>query len=379
MDAIENINTFDIETNTLEIKNQICVKCDLQTHSDDVAMLMHTSGSSDKPKRVMLTNRNVISNVEANIEVLNIKENDRTLISLPMYFSYCNTAQLLSHMYVGAQIVILDTIFLPHIFFSIVEKEKITNFMTVPTIAKTLLNYSNQKPIPSLKWISIGGAPIDNETLKKLIESFKNIEFIKTYGLTEASPRVSTLLSKDCRTKTASIGKPMKGIEVKIILENGNEAKEYEKGELLLKGDNIMKGYYKNTQETAKAIKNGWLHTGDIGYYDKDGFIYLSGRKKNIIISNGINIYPEEIEDVLMSHHAVEQAYVYGILNETYGEIPEAKIVIKKETAISDIELLQYCREKLSDYKIPTKIIFVDKLQYTNNMKIKRTESLNVK
>jgi len=373
-----NIIIFNMESGILE--NKDIDKCaNISDCSDDVAILMHTSGSTNSPRRVMLTNKNIISNIEANVEALNISKADTTLISLPMCFSYCNTAQFLSHIYCGAKLVIMDTIFLPATFFALVEKEKITNFMTVPTIAKTLLIPKIQKPLKSLKWISIGGASIDNRTLKNLLKSFKNIDFIKTYGLTEASPRVTTLLAKDCKRKMSSIGKAMKGIQIKIILENGNEAKEHENGELLVKGSNIMEGYYNNKEETNKIIKDGWLHTGDIGFLDEEGYIYLVGRKKNIIISSGINIYPEEVEEILMAHPAIELAYVYGISDNAYGEIPLAKVIIKKGAKVTDIELIQYCKEKLSDYKIPSKITFVNELQYTNNMKIKRIGSLNGK
>jgi len=324
----------------------------------------------------MLSHKNILTNIKANVVSLQLTENDYSLIALPMYFSYCNTAQFLSHLYLGSSMVIMDGIFLPNKFLGMVEKEKITNFFGVPSLLVTLLSYRgiHKYNISSLRAVFIGGGKIAVEKLKQLIELFKDIEFYHTYGLTEASPRVTTLTAKDAICHLGSIGKPIPGVQTEIIDECGVKAKAGKIGELIVKGDSIMKGYYKRPDITNETIKNGWLYTGDLATSDKEGFIYLVGRRKNIIINGGINIYPEEIEELLLCHQAVKEVCVSGEEDERFGEVPVARVVLQENimTIPTENDLINYCAENLAEYKIPSKIIFVEELNKTATGKIKR-------
>lgn len=339
---------------------------------EDVAIMLHTSGTTSNPKRVMLTHKNLISNIESNIKSLNLTENDITCIALPMYFGYCNTAQFLTHTYMGATMYILDKIFLPKKFFSIVEKYKITNFTAVPTMLIMMLDYryAEKYNLDSLRYICFGGGNMPINKLKILMEKYKSVGFVQTYGQTECSPRITALLPKYAKKKIGSVGKCIPDVRIKIVDDNNKEIKDNSIGEIIVNGENIMKGYFKCQDVTNNTIIDGWLHTGDIGYLDKDGFLYLKGRKKNIIISGGINIYPEEIEEILMSYDKISEVLVYGEENEILGEEVRANIVVNDNINLCDLK--EFCKTKLSDYKIPKEIYIVESLDKTYNNKIKR-------
>ncbi len=372
------INIFIVDTNKILQINEgkeFVNKTDsisLNGTEDDVVIMLHTSGTTSNPKRVMLTHKNLLCNVESNIESLQLTAKDKVLIALPMFFGYCNTAQFLTHIYLGASIIILDSVFLPKQFFLIVEKEKITNFTGVPSMLLMLLDYrySEKYDISSLRYICFGGGKMPVEKLKQLIEKYPSIGFVQTYGQTECSPRVTALLPDDSLKKIGSVGKSIPYVEVKIFNEHDDSVPRTEIGEIVVSGNNTMKGYFKQSEITNQTIRNGWLHTGDLGYFDEDGFLYLTGRIKNIIISGGINIYPEEIEQLLLQHESVEDACVIAEEHKMMGEVPIAKIVLKSN--ITSEQLKKYCSEYLTAYKVPTRFDFVESLPKTYNGKIKR-------
>lgn len=336
---------------------------------DDTAILLHTSGTTNAPKRVMLTHKNLICNVESNILSLELRSNDVVLIALPMYFGYCNTAQFLTHLYLGAKIVILDSLFMPKQFLKDIEKHQITNFTAVPTMLLMLLSYrySNQYDISSLRYICFGGGRMPVDKLSELIEKYPTVGFVQTYGQTECSPRVTALLPQFSSKKVGSVGKPIPNVKAIIVDEDGNSCSPFSSGEIYVSGNNVMKGYYKRPDITRKTIVDGWIHTGDVGYQDEEGFIYLNGRIKNMIISGGINIYPEEIEQILLSYNGIKEAVVVGEDDDLLGEVPVAKIVVSKSIDIGDLKT--YCRRVMSDYKVPTKFDIVEDLPHTYNGK----------
>ncbi len=344
-----------------------------QSGSDsDVVIMLHTSGTTSNPKRVMLTNENLITNIESNIASLKLCRDDKMLIALPMYFGYCNTAQFLTQVYMGGESIIMEGLFMPKRFFQLVQDEKVTLFTAVPTMLLIMLDYRyiSNYDYSSLRYICFGGGKMPLNKLKLLIEKFPSVGFVQTYGQTECSPRVTALLPEHSLDKIGSVGKAIPNVKIKIVDQQGSEVRANEIGEILVQGKNIMKGYYKQKGITNKTIRSGWLHTGDLGYIDVDGFLYLTGRIKNIIISGGINIYPEEIEQVLLQNECVEDVLIYGEEDERLGEVPVAKIILKKE--ISSIELKKYCMELLADYKVPHNFMVVEKLPKTYNGKLKR-------
>lgn len=345
-----------------------------ENNDNDVAIMLHTSGTTTDPKRVMLTHKNIISNIESNIASLGLSAHDKGLICLPMCFGYCNTSQFLTHLYLGACQVIMHTIFLPKHFFKLVSSERITNFTAVPTMLMMLLDYrySNSYDYSSLRVICFGGGKMPVDSLKKLILMYPKVGFIHTYGQTECSPRITALMPRDSLRKIGSVGKPIPNVYIKIHSDANNLCAPFEIGEIMVFGNNVMKGYYKNHRETNKALLNNWIRTGDLGYIDDEGYLYIAGRIKNLIISGGINIYPEEIEQILCEIDGVEDAIVYGKKHEKIGEIVCANIVKKGKYTLSEKDIINYCRKMLAEYKVPKHIKFVTEIKKTYNGKSKR-------
>lgn len=367
---LDNEEIFTVNKNLQFIKKS---SLHLNGSEDDTAVMLHTSGTTSSPKRVMLSHGNLINNIQSNILSLQLIETDIVLISMPMYFGYCNTAQFLTHTYLGASMVIMDGLFFPKRFFQKVQDEKITNFTGVPSMLLMLLEYkyADKYDISSLRYICFGGGSMPVIQLKSLMTKMKNVGFVQTYGQTEASPRTTALLPKDSLSKIGSVGKPIPFVDVQVVDSFGHTLNSGKIGEIVIHGKNVMKGYYKQGKLTKKKIKNGWLYTGDLGYLDCDGYLYIIGRKDNVIISGGINIYPEEIEEVLLQNPQVKEACVISEKHKYLGEVPVAKIVLN-EHANTSIDFKEYCMQRLTDYKIPVRFEIFDKLEKTYNGKIKR-------
>lgn len=340
---------------------------------NDVAIMLHTSGTTSNPKKVMLTHKNLLANIQSNVASLELNSQDRSLIVLPMCFGYCNTSQFLTHFYLGGSIVIYDGIFVPARFFHYIEKYGCTNTTCIPTMLYLITkskksNYS----LRSLRYLCFGGGTISLDVLKKVSNLLPDIGIVQTYGQTEASPRITCLLPQDSERKIGSVGRAIPGVCVKVVDEEGKELPANSRGEIVVKGDNVMKGYYKRPEETAKVIRNGWLYTGDIGRFDDEGYLYVVGRIKNVIITGGLNIYPEEIEEVLRSYSDVDEALVLPKQHEVLGEVPMAQVVVKKNSQVSASELLDFCKKRLEIQKIPSEIIVVEKIEKTYNGKVRR-------
>lgn len=341
------------------------------TLTTEVAVLLQTSGTTSNPKKVMLTHNNILNNIKDHIKSVSLQKEDKVLIILPMYFGYCHTSQLLAHMFLGSDMYISKEEFFPRKLLNLIEKENIRTFAAVPSMLITLVKYQFPKSISKLnnvKYVFFGGGNMPSPYLSTLRKYCPHLLFIQTYGQTEASPRITTLTNQS-RSKIDSVGIPLKSIDLKIVDNNSNELPPFNIGQIIVKGDNVMKGYYKNIEETKKVVKNGYLYTGDIGYLDNEGYLYLKGRLKNIIISSGINIFPEEIEEFLIQHDNIFDVIVKGKKHDIYGEIVVAFI---KSENISKEEVLQYCSEGLADYKIPKEVFFVENIPKTYNGKNKR-------
>ena len=339
---------------------------------DNVAMLLVTSGTTGNAKIVMLTHKNLISNAYSSCLSGEISEEDSTLIYLPMCYGFCNTAQLLSHVLVGGTIVIADTIFNPSSFFFLTEKYKITNFAAVPSMMGLLLHaskYSSIYNLDTLKKCFIGGAFMQENILDELHILYPKIKFFITYGLTECSTRVSSIEFQNGLRKHGSVGKAVKDVEIKISYE-GKDCLPFEIGEVLVKGPNVMKGYFNNEAETQKVLINNWFYTGDLGYKDLDGFLFLVGRIKNIIIRNGVNIYPEEVEKIILGNQGVIDVCVCGENDKFEGEVPIAYVKLAPDFTLN--ELKKYCKEFIAEYKIPCKFVVVGHIEKTLTGKVNR-------
>lgn len=339
----------------------------------DVVVLLHTSGTTSRPKRVMLTNSGLINNIKAHCASLDLDDKEISLVQLPMMFGYCHTAQFLAHIFLNACIVINPKPFFVTDFYKLVEKWHITNFTAVPSMLIALLRSKNiPYDISSLKIVCFGGAPFSKTKLLELVDKFPSIAFIQTYGMTEAGPRVTTVPRDRATDKIGSVGQAIPGVLIRIVDTFGDTLPTGMIGEVIVKSKGVMKGYYKGENETKKLLYDGWLHTGDLGYLSDSGFLYLVGRIKNIIISGGKNINPEEVERVISSCSGVVDVKVYGVQDELYGEIVCADIVLE----INDVETVQHiksvCLENLSRYKIPKRFNVVDSISKTYNGKTRR-------
>lgn len=358
------------------LRDEFMCKNDIFESLEDVVILLHTSGTTSKSKRVMLTNRGLVSNVKAHCQATELNENDVCLIQLPMMFGYCNTTQFLSHTYMGACMVINPSTFFAADFFRLIERWKITNFTSVPTILNILLETDVKEfDISSLKKICFGGSPISKERLEKIVKKYSGIAFLQTYGLTEAGPRITSVSVSNYKENLGSVGKAIPGVEIKIIGEQGQTLSIGEIGEICVKSEGVMKGYFDDQEATQKVICNGWLCTGDLGYLKDDGNLYLVGRKKNLIISRGMNICPEEIESVILENENVVATKVFGVEDSILGEKIVAEVILSEESDKNINEIIKKCECRLSKYKVPHHFKIVDYIERTYNGKTKRGDS----
>jgi acyl-CoA synthetase (AMP-forming)/AMP-acid ligase II/acyl-CoA reductase-like NAD-dependent aldehyde dehydrogenase len=344
----------------LKISNQKNSNLTVKTLGlDTPAVLIYTSGTTGVPKGVLLSHKNVLAGGKNTVLAHEIKSNDVSFCVLPLYHINAEMVSIASALVSNSCVVIVSKFSVTN-FWHIIEKYKCTWFSVVPTIINYLLNDNFDASSLNLKNLRFGrsaSAPLSPEVHKKFEQVF-NIKIIETMGLTETSAQILSNPMDKC--KHGSAGIPY-GNEVKIIDDSGNYLTTGNAGELVIKGDNVLLEYFKNEEATAKAFnKDGYFLTGDLGIKDKDGFFFITGRKKELIIKGGENISPREIDDTLYKHNAVLEACTFGIKDENYGEEISACVFLKDNLSANEEELLALCTADLGEYKTPSKIIFVD-------------------
>jgi O-succinylbenzoate-CoA ligase len=330
---------------------------------DDDAIIIYTSGTTGKPKGCLLTHGNVIANARQISNWLSFTRHDRLLTIMPLFHMNAVSVTTMSVLYAGGSTVISPK-FSASQFWKIISDYQVTSFGSVATMLSILLNtYPNGVPeelkTDQLRFAMCGSAPVPAEVMKKFEETF-NCPVVEGYGLSESTCR-STFNPPDERRRPGSCGLPI-GNEMKVVDDNDNDVSDGELGEIVLRGENILKGYFKSPEATETAFRNGWFHTGDIGYRDKDGFFYIVDRKSDMIIRGGENIYPREIDEVLYQHPAVAAAATIGVPHDLYGEEVAAFIVLKDGLKLSEAELISFCTERLADYKCPKTIRIVSEI-----------------
>ena len=348
-----------------------------RTRPTPAPVLCVTSGSTGTAKAVMLSDENLEANTQSHIESLSLSSRDIVLITLPLHYSYAHTAQFLSHTRLGGTIVLYDRpIFSPRRFCQLIERHGVTITSVVPTLVQILNNYRylEEHDLSSLRYLCCGGAPLETTAVRSLMARLPHTRFVHTYGLTEASPRVTTLPPETGLSRLPSIGKPVPGVEVRIVAENGEPAANGEVGELQVRGKNVMAGYYGSPGETHAVVNDGWLSTGDLARLDNEGYIYLAGRKKNIIISDGINVHPEEIESVLLEHPSVSDAVIRGEYTADAGEVIAAHVATRNGDALSLQHLHEFMRGKLAEWKWPRRLYLHPAMTRTETGKIRRCD-----
>jgi long-chain acyl-CoA synthetase len=330
----------------------------VERSKDDVAVLLYAPTGAKVVRGCMLTHGNLQSDIEMVVEALAMSRDDVSMGVLPFFAAYGQTVVMNASLFAGCRLILQES-FIPGEVLKAIQQEKVTIFCGVPTMYVYIINHPliYQYDLSSVRLWICGGAPLN----KEIIERWNNelgFHIIEGYGLSEAGPAVS-LQPVDGVFKPGSVGKLLSGMEVKILSEEGRELESGEVGEVVLRGPNIMKGYYDKPEETAQVLRDGWLYTGDMGYMDEDGYLYIVGRKKDLIIRGGFNIYPREIEEVLVSHPLISEAAVVGVPNKYLGEEVQAYIKLKPGSQLTEEQVLEFCEEKLPYYKTPKFVKFV--------------------
>jgi long-chain acyl-CoA synthetase len=324
---------------------------------DDDAIIIYTSGTTGKPKGCLLSHGNIIANARQISDWLQFTENDRLLTIMPLFHMNAVSVTTMSALYAGGSTVVSPK-FSGSKFWNIISDYQITSFGSVATMLSMLLNsYSEGIPkglkTDQLRFAMCGSAPVPAEVMKKFETTF-NCPVVEGYGLSESTCR-STFNPPDERRRAGSCGLPI-GNEMKVVDDDDNQVPDGELGEIVLRGENILKGYFKNPEATAQAFRGGWFHTNDIGYRDPEGFFYIVDRKSDMIIRAGENIYPREIDEVLYQHPSVAAAATIGVPDQLYGEEVAAFIVLKEGKQATAEELIAHCKSELADYKCPKTI-----------------------
>lgn len=349
----------------------------VETKASDTAVIIYTSGTTGRPKGAELTHSNLFTNTVLSTDLFDGTSNDVHLIVLPLFHIFAMTVMMNTALYNGATSILLPR-FEAETVLNLLHKHKVTVFAGVPTMYWGLNNYldTNEFDISSiranLRECLSGGASLPVPVLEKFEERF-DIKILEGFGMSEGSP-VVTFNQKDVGRKIGSVGTPVWGVKVKLVNEEGETVPIGEKGELLYKGHNVMKGYYKNPEATAKTIVNGWLHSGDIAVKDEDGFYFIVDRTKDMIIRGGLNVYPREVEEVLMKHEAVSMAAVIGVPDDEKGEEIKAFIVLKEGETILEEALMEYTKANIAAYKYPRIIEITKTLPMSATGKILKKE-----
>lgn len=337
---------------------------------DDVIWIIYTSGTTGAPKGAMITHRNIVATLYNTALKLgpDRSEQRRALAVFPL----CHIAAgstIVECQLLGVPVFLLES-FEPEEWLAAVERHKITDATIAPTMINFLVNYPGiaQRDLSSLRTLYYGSSPINHETLRKAIGIFGNV-FAQGYGMTEVAGSATILLQGEHLRAMqgepellAAAGRPGPLTRVRIADDDGNEVPVGQTGEILIKGDLVFAGYWKNPVATAANLREGWLHTGDVGRLDKEGFLYVLDRKKDMIITGGENVYTKEVEDVLYQHDSVLEAAVFGIPDETWGETVAAAIVMKPGLTFDAASLESHCRRNLGGFKLPRRLFQIEAL-----------------
>ncbi len=347
---------------------------------DDVAHLYYTSGTTGRPKGVMLSHKNVCSHALAAIAELHLTDRDNWIHVAPLFHLADAWATFAITLVGGKHVVATD--FDPPLVLSAIQDEKVTITNMIPTMLNMLVNTPDVDTydFSSLRALLSGGASIAPEVVRRIMETFR-CDYIQTYGMTETSPYLTVSILKDNLVDLppdrqffykAKTGRPFLGVLLKVVREDGTEVTSDDKevGEIVVKGDIVTKGYWKQPEETAKVLKDGWLFTGDMAVVDQEGYVNIVDRKKDMIITGGENVYSVEVENVLYTHPSVLEAAVIGVPHPKWGEAVKAVVVLKPGHQASEEEIIQHCKEQIAHYKAPKSVDFLSELPKTGSAKI---------
>jgi len=345
----------------------------------DTAVLLYTSGTTGFPKGVMLTHRNLRSNAESCMEVMRITDRDRILLFLPLFHAFSFTVCVILPIRSGAAIILLRSVRPFSKIIQSVIRDRITFFVAVPAVyhilSKKKMNILLRRIlrfILSIRACISGASALQAQTIQEFEKKF-GFPLLEGYGLTEASPVVAVNPLYG-RRKPSSVGPPIPGVEAALVDDEGRRIHSGERGELIIRGDNVMRGYYNMQQETRDVLRGGWLYTGDVAKIDEEGYIYIVDRKKDMIIVDGMNIYPREVEDVVVRTWEVEECAMVGIPDGRGSEITVLFVKKRDGASIDDHGIRKILKGVVATYKIPKRIVFIDEFPKTATGKIKKTD-----
>lgn len=353
------------------------------TDAHDTCAILYTSGTTGQPKGAELTHVNIMTNVTTTY-LLHLPELDFTdgqqktcLITLPLFHTTGQTVQMNTHLYGGNRVVLLPR-FDPQSTLDVMTREKVNFWVGVPTMYWALHKYAEETGYDvsniaeNMKVCTSGGAPMPVEVMKAFQEKF-GVRVLEGYGLSETSP-LACFNHFERPSKPGTVGQPILGVEVKCVDDDGNEVAPGERGEVVIRGSNVMKGYYKRPEATAEAFKNGWFHTGDIGIFDDEGYLAIVDRKKDMILRGGYNVYPRELEEVIMTHEAVSLVAVIGVPCDKMGEEVKAFVVLKQGAEITEDAFIAWCKTQFAANKYPRFVEFCESLPIGATGKILKRE-----
>jgi long-chain acyl-CoA synthetase len=346
----------------------------VETAEDDTAVILYTSGTTGRPKGAELTHLNLFRNADVSGRTTSeISQGDVVLGALPLFHSFGQTVSMNASLKVGACLTLVSR-FDPGEALATMQRDGVTHFYGVPTMYGALLHHPGRESFDtsSLRICITGGASMPVEVLRGFEDAF-GAKVMEGYGLSETSP-VACSNHPDRERKAGSIGTPIEGVEMRVVDEDDNPVSQGEVGEIVIRGHNIMKGYWQRPDATEEAMRGGWFHSGDMARTDEDGYFYIVDRKKDLIIRGGYNVYPREVEEVLYEHPKIREAAVVGVPHDEWGEEIGAAVVLHEGEELAPEEVGAYVKERIAAYKYPRVVWFIDELPKGPTGKILKRE-----
>jgi long-chain acyl-CoA synthetase len=340
---------------------------------DDTAVILYTSGTTGTPKGAELTHQNLIRNCEISRDMFGLGADAVTLGALPLFHSFGQTCGLNATIAAGGTLTLIPR-FDPGQALEIIQRDRVNLFEGVPTMYGAMLHHGDRDKfdVSTLKLCVSGGSAMPVELLRGFEDAF-GCTVLEGYGLSESSP-VASFNRPDRERKPGSIGIPIDGVEMKVVDDEHNDVPHGEVGEIVIRGHNVMKGYWNKSEATAETLRDGWLYTGDMAKIDEDGYFFIVDRKKDLIIRGGYNVYPREIEEVLYEHPDVIEAAVVGVPHDQLGEEVGAAVTLRDGAEASAEQLRDFVKEQVAAYKYPRRVWFVDELPKGPTGKILKRE-----